>query len=108
MALVDQILGTEIWTPESIMCEGAALAESSKQKVPSPSTPAKLSPDGNQIMLSATYLFFASHLPRAPLTPVLLLLCEPSYALPTNCLAAQAYECWILLCAANHKHVHVL
>lgn len=101
MAIIDQTLVTEIWTSESMLCEGAALAEPRKQKVPSSSTPAKFSPDGNQVMLSAAYLFLASHLPHAPLTPGLLLLYEPSYALPTNCLAAKVYECCFLSSAAT-------
>lgn len=79
------------------MCEGAALAESSKQKVPS--TPDKLS----QIEIRLCSQLPTSFL-LAPLTPVLLLLCEPSYALLTNCLAAQVCKCWVPLFVANHKH----
>lgn len=104
MAPDDQILVVEILTPRSIMCEGATLAESSKQKVPSPTTPDKLSPDGNETVLSAAYFFFASHLPHSPLTPVFLLLSEPLHAFPINRLAAQICKCWVLLFAVNHKH----
>lgn len=97
------MLLTGILTSERIICKGEALSRIKQADSSQSCILAKLSPAENQAVLSTAYFFFI----LAVFPPWIFnapLLCEPTYALPTNPFAAQVNKCWVLLFAANHKH----
>lgn len=96
----NQMLLTGILTSERIICKGEALSRIKQADSSQSCILAKLSPAENQAVLSTAYFFFI----LAIFPPWIFnapLLCEPTYALPTNPFAAQVNKCWVLLFAAN-------